>query len=242
MKIDKNRSQSIDLSIVLPAYEEAENLAFLLPLLCKVLKNLNVNSEIIVIDPQESSAATVAVCSRYGAKYLLRQGGDLYSHAVKTGISATKGNWVIFMDADGSHSPSGIVDLWAERHHAELVIASRYISGGKTENPWILIFLSHLVNRVFRIVLSLKCHDVSNSFRLYLGNDLRSLKLECENFDIVEEILVKISGLSPHYRIKEVPCTFSKRKEGKTKRNLVLFTVSYIATLARLYALKSKIS
>jgi len=214
----------------------------LLPQLCDVLKNLNISSEIIVVDARKSCPATAKVCSQYGANHLTRQGGDLYSHAVKTGIAATKGKWIIFMDADGSHSPNTIVDLWAKRHEAELVIASRYMPGGKTENPWILIFLSYLVNRVFRLVLNLKCHDVSNSFRLYRGDDLRSLKLECENFDIVEEILVKISALSPCCRIQEVPCTFEKRKEGKTKRNLILFTISYITTLARLYALKSKIS
>jgi dolichol-phosphate mannosyltransferase len=240
MKIDKNQSQAIDLSIVLPAYEEASNLAFLLPSLCEVLKNLNIYSEIIVVDAKKSCAATMEICSTYGVSYLMRQGGDLYSHAVKTGIAATKGERVIFMDADGSHAPSVITDLWSERYRAELVIASRYIAGGKTENPWILIFLSYLVNRVFRIVLNLKCHDVSNSFRLYRGDDLRSLKLECQNFDIIEEILVKISELSPHCRIKEIPCTFAKRKKGKTKRNLILFTMSYVATLVRLYSIKSK--
>jgi dolichol-phosphate mannosyltransferase len=45
------------------------------------------------------------------------------------------------------------------------------------------------VNVVFRSVLGLKCADVSNSFRLYRGDELRGLQLECDNFDIVEEIL-----------------------------------------------------
>lgn len=242
MKINKSISQAIDLSIVLPAYEEAAYLTFLLPSLCSVLNSLNISSEIIVVDARKSCTATVKVCSTYGASYVTRQGGDLYSHAVKTGIAATTGKWIVFMDADGSHSPNIIVDLWAKRYDAELVIASRYIPGGKTENPWILIFLSYLVNRVYRIVLNLKCYDASNSFRLYRGDDLRSLKLECENFDIIEEILVKISALSPCYKIQEVPCTFKKRKGGKSKRNLILFTMSYVITLVRLYILKSKIS
>ena len=84
----------------------------------------------------------------------------------------------------------------------------------------VLIFMSLMVNVVFRLALGLKCYDVSNSFRLYRGDDLRTLQLKCDNFDIVEEILVKLTVARPGYRIKEVPFVFEKRKAGKTKRNL----------------------
>jgi dolichol-phosphate mannosyltransferase len=64
--------------------------------------------------------------------------------------------------------------------------------GGKTENPAILVWTSLIVNVMLLMVLGLKCADVSNNFRLYRGHDLRALSLECENFDIVEVILVKL--------------------------------------------------
>jgi dolichol-phosphate mannosyltransferase len=122
------------------------------------------------------------------------------------------------------------------------VIASRYAPGGKTENPWLLIVMSHMVNVIFRLVLGLNCLDVSNSFRLYRGDDLRKLRLECRHFDIVEEILVKLSYSRHPYRIKEVPSTFEKRKAGKTKRQLLTFAIGYVGTLWRLLSLKRKVA
>jgi dolichol-phosphate mannosyltransferase len=89
-------------------------------------------------------------------------------------------------------------------------------------------------------VLGLKCADVSNSFRLYRGDELRALQLECDNFDIVEEILVKLFFSRPGYRLKEVPFVFEQRRAGKTKRKLLVFAIGYIGTLVRLHRLKRK--
>ena len=227
-----------ELTIALPAYEEAENLKDLLPRIQAVIAPLQISYEIIVADTQTPHDETPAVCQSRGVVYLSRKGGSLYSHAVRTALEASKGEWVIFMDADGSHSPEFIPKLWAERHTADLVIASRYMPGGHTENPAFLIFLSLAVNVVFRFILGLRCADVSNSFRLYRGADLRALHLECEHFDIVEEILVKLNSSREGYRVVEIPFTFEKRKAGRTKRNLLVFAVGYIATLFRLARLK----
>ncbi len=228
------------LTVALPAYEEAANLDGLIPRLHETLTALAIPYEIVVVDTETPHDDTPAVCARQGARYLPRVGGSLYSHAVRTALAASRGQWVVLMDADGSHGPGFVANLWAERERADLVIASRYIAGGHTENPAILIFLSLTVNVVFRLVLGLRCADVSNSFRLYRGDDLRALTLECENFDIVEEILVKLCCAHPAYRIKEIPFTFEKRKAGKTKRNMIKFALSYLSTLWRLHRLKRR--
>lgn len=233
-------TSSPELTVALPAYEEAANLAKILPALEEVLSDIEPNYEILVIDTETPRDETPTICAQNDVTYLPRKGGSLYSHAVRTAIENSRGQWIVFMDADGSHSPQFIRRLWAERADADLVIASRYMAGGKTENPAILIFMSLVVNVVFRAVLGLRCADVSNSFRLYRGEDLRALSLECENFDIVEEILVKLSFSRPGYRVKEIPFTFEKRKAGKTKRNLVSFAMSYLSTLTRLAQLKRR--
>ena len=230
----------IDLSIVLPAYEEAENLDLLLPRLHEIAKQLTARYEILVIDTEQPRDATPEVCLKHGATYIPRQGGSLYGHAIRTGMARTMGAHVLFMDADGSHNPSFIPDVWKYRNDFDLVIASRYVPGGKTENSPILIWMSHVVNIAFRFTLGLNCFDVSNSFRLYKGDDLRRLTLECDHFDIVEEILVKLVFSRSGYRLKEVPITFEKRKAGKTKRQLLTFALGYIATLWRLLRLKQK--
>jgi dolichol-phosphate mannosyltransferase len=222
----------------MPAYEEAANLRLLLPELLSVLKGLDIPFEVVVVDTETRRDDTPSVCAELGVTCVPRQGGSLYSHAVRTALAVSRGRWVVLMDADGSHAPSFVSTLWQARERADVVIASRYVPGGHTENPAILIFLSLVVNVVFRLVLDLECRDVSNSFRLYRGDDVRALTLECENFDVVEEILVRLFLLHPGYRVLEVPFTFGKRKEGRTKRNLVLFALGYLSTLWKLLRLK----
>lgn len=224
--------------MVLPAYEEADNLKILLPKLREAATALGVAYEIIIIDTTQPRDGTPEVCRQEGVSYVPRQGGPLYGHAIRTALAEARGRWVIFMDADGSHNPGFIGNLWAARDNADLVIASRYIEGGKTENPAVLILMSLMVNISFRLVLGLKCYDVSNSFRLYRGDHLRALPLNCNHFDIVEEILVKLAMAHPEYRLKEIPFVFEKRKAGKTKRNLFLFAIGYVVTLARLVRMK----
>jgi dolichol-phosphate mannosyltransferase len=223
---------------VLPAYEEAANLDNLLPRLAQVASQFASHFEILVVDSPEPRDETPAICRKHAVSYVPRRGGSLYGHAIRTALEEARGEWVIFMDADGSHNPGFLPELWRYRDSFDLVIASRYVPGGKTENPAVLIFLSQVVNVVFRLTLGLNCLDVSNSFRLYRGDDLRKLRLKCNHFDIVEEILVKLINLHPGYRIKEVPFVFEKRKAGKTKRNLFTFALGYFVTLLRLRKLR----
>ena len=227
-----------ELSVILPSYEEAGNLSWLLPQLKAELSGLDISFEIIVVDTETPRDDTLVICRENGVSYVPRLGGALYSHALKTGIARATGRWVLCMDSDGSHSPSFVKTMWGARSQADLVIASRYVKGGGTENPAVLIFLSYLVNLTFRIVLGIHCNDLSNSFRLYRGDALRSLSLECRNFDIIEEILLKLSLRDAGFSLLEIPFTFQKRKAGRTKRDLVAFMFSYLGTLRRLRRLR----
>jgi dolichol-phosphate mannosyltransferase len=230
----------IELSIVIPAYEEAASLREVLPVLQSIAADLTKDHEILVVDTMQPHDDTPAVCRELGVTYVSRRGGDLYGDAVRTGFHDARGQFVIMMDGDGSHNPRALSDLWPWRENFDLVIASRYVAGGQTENPALLIFMSRIVNVVFRLALRLKCYDVSNSLRLYRGDDIRALQLECDHFDVVEEVLVKLAALRPNFRIKEVPFTFEKRKAGKTKRQLLTFIFGYVGTLWRLLRLKAK--
>jgi dolichol-phosphate mannosyltransferase len=223
-----------ELSIVLPAYREAESLATLLPVLKAKAAELTSNFEILVIDTEQPMDHTAEVCAAAGVRHIHRRGGNNYGDAVRTGIAESRGDSVIFMDADGSHNPIHLKGLWGEREGYLVVIGSRYVRGGVTENPFILIAMSYAVNLTFRIAFQLKASDVTNSFRLYRGNPLRALHLDSNDFDIVEELLIKLVTGRAHASVKEVPVVFERRKAGESKRNLREFAVSYVQTLIRL--------
>ncbi len=223
-----------EVSIVIPAYHEEENLRAIMPRLVAVLRAAGVPYEVLVIDTCEPLDNTREVCGEWGAHYLPRRGSNMFGDAIRTGLAAARGRWILTMDADGSHTPEFVPKLLAHREQADVVIASRYVAGGYTENSAVLVFMSHVVNIVYRIVLGLKCQDVSNNFKLYRTELVQGLHLRCNNFDIVEEILYKLHRRHPALRIVEVPFSFKKRMFGNTKRNLVAFMFSYLITLLRL--------
>jgi dolichol-phosphate mannosyltransferase len=223
-----------ELTVILPAFLEEENLRLLLPRIKEHCSQLTNHFEILVIDTMTPMDGSLKVCRGMGVTYISRLGGNKYGDAIRTGISHSRGASVVFMDADGSHPPSVLEDLYPYKNQTTVVAASRYIEGGYTENSSLLILMSRMVNLGYRLVLGLKCKDVSNSFKLYPGKELRELSLKCDNFDIVEEILFKVIKKNPTFVIKEVPFSFKKRMFGKTKRNLLKFVFTYIITLIRL--------
>jgi len=222
------------LSIIIPSYLEEENLQFILPNLMSVLKDIGIDFEVLVIDTISPMDNTKDICEKNNILYINREQGNKYGDAVRTGIKYAKGEFILFMDADGSHSPEFVADLYAHKDNNDVVIASRYIKGGFTDNNAALILMSRILNVIYSLVLGLKCKDVSNSFKLYKGELIKKLSLNSKNFDIVEEILFKLKRFNPNLKIKEIPFHFKKRSMGHTKRNLFLFILSYIYTIFKL--------
>lgn len=226
------------LSVVIPAYREADNLRVLLPKLHEALKGIDY--DINIVDTMEAMDDTETVCRENRANYVHRQGGNFYGDAVRTGFKVADKDFILMMDADGSHSPTDFGKMLQNCDQYDLTIGSRYVTDGKTDNPWILIFMSLIVNVCFRLALGLKVKDISDSFRIYRAADVKNLQLDCTNFDIVEEIIIKLSVYHPDYRIREVPITFNKRMYGESKRDLVKFAFSYVSTIIKLFKIKRK--
>lgn len=81
--------------------------------------------------------------------------------------------------------------------------------------------------------------DGSNSFRLYNGLKLRSIKLTYQHFDILEEILARLFWDSnDSVTVAEVPFSFEKRYSGKSKRNLILFGYHFLLAIYKLSYLR----
>ncbi len=223
-----------DISVVIPAYEEAENLKAVIPGIKKAFEGTGRTFEIIVADKLEGSQDTEAVCKSEGCVYLRRTGGNSFGDAMRTGIRAAAGRSILTMDADGSHTPKTITEMLKYTDGFDVVAASRYVKGGDTENPRSLVFMSWALNLSYSLILGLDCRDVSNNYKLYKAELLKPLDLKCNNFDIVEEILYRIKRNKPDLKIKEVPFVFKKRLFGKTKRDLFVFMLSYVFSLVKL--------
>jgi dolichol-phosphate mannosyltransferase len=226
--------EPLQLSIVIPCYLEAESLRTLLPAIQASAAALTPSFEILIVDTEQPMDDTAAICQLHGVRHIHRSGGNQYGDAVRTGIREARGAFILSMDADGSHDPGFFPSMWAQRNQNDIVIGSRYMEGGQTENPAILIAMSYMVNLTFRIAFRIRAKDVTNSLRLYRAEVLRPLKLESRDFDILEEILIKAITKTPSLRITEVPITFGRRKAGESKRKLVQFAFGFLKTLQKL--------
>lgn len=230
----------MDISIILPAYKEADNLKNILPLIKQSLEKSPMEYEVLVIDTMDKLDDTQLVCKQNEVSYISREGGNLYGDAIRTGIARASGKYIVVMDADGSHNPNDILRFYEEMKQEDLtlVIGSRYCRGGYTDNNFILRFMSWLLNITYRVVFGLKVKDVSDSFRMYHAPSIKGLRLECNNFDIVEEILIKLKYSVLNFKVKEIPISFNKRVAGESKRDLVKFIGSYLKTMRTLYKIK----
>ena len=232
----------MELSIILPSFLEEENLKMILPELNNVLNNKKINYEILVVDTQQPMDGTKTVCEENNAIYINRKNGNLYGDAIRTGLSFAKGSNIIIMDADGSHDTKDVLRLFEEikKTNADIVVGSRYCKGGNTDNGLILVAMSWCLNLTYRVLFGFRIKDVSNSFRIYKAEQLKKITLECDNFDIVEEILIKLKMKYGNIFIKEIPITFKKRNKGESKRDLVKFIFSYLKTIKRLMDIRNK--
>jgi len=229
---------SPQIAIVLPTWNERENLELLLPALRETLDGLGVSWEIIVVDGG-SSDGTPEAATRRGAR-VMQQETRGYGGALLAGFAATAAPWIITMDADCSHRPIFIEEFWRQRHTAELLIASRYVAGGQADMGAVRRLLSHVLNRTYARALSLDLRDLSSGFRLYRRPVLNNLAVTARDFDILQEILLRVHAQG--WRIREVPFHYTARGAGRSHARIVAFGWAYLTTLLRMWRLRNSVA
>lgn len=231
------KNESLSISIVIPAFNEIENLRILIPEIRNQTNKFK-DIEILIVLPTTASIGEKEEILDLGAIPITRTPGDTFGDAIRSGIKNVRiiSSYVLFMDADGSHSPRTIPRLVDEitKNDTDIVIASRYIDGGSTDNSLVLRAMSKILNYTFALVLGLKIKDISTNFKIYKRELLLDSNLVCKNYDIVEEILLEAKKIKPILKVLEIPDHFHERVYGESKRKLSVFIATYLATLIRL--------
>ena len=135
------------IEIFIPAFDETRNLEVLVPELLQVVAGMHAHSFLIniVVREDESEAETEKI-KNLSVNVIKRKPNNNFGSAIKTAVDSVKldTDYVLFMDADGSHNPTRIPDLVNTilKNDVDVVVASRYIEGGKTDNPLIYYYKS----------------------------------------------------------------------------------------------------
>lgn len=228
-------------SIVLLAYNEAENLKVLLPQIKSILEEMNEEHEILVIDSANPTDNTEEICVLTGARYIPQE-EPYYAGAFRTGIRYATKSKIQVLDADGSHNPSDMPFIHKKFNTGyDLVIGSRYVKGGKTNDSLSSILMSKLLNTVMRIVVGVWAKDISTSYRLYDAAQLKAVHLKRNNYDVLQEVILRMKMNKRGFRIGEVPIEFNKRMFGESKRQLFTFIKGYLITLFNLILIRMRI-
>lgn len=213
-------------SVLLPTYNEKENLPIIIWLLVKTFEESGHDFEIIVIDdgsPDGTLEAGKQLEQIYGSdKIVLRPRakklglGTAYVHGVK---HAT-GNFIVIMDADLSHHPKFIpqfIKLQKEGNF-DLVSGTRY-SGDGGVNGWDLKrkVISRGANFVTQVMLRPGASDLTGSFRLYKKDVLEQLVGACVSKGYVFQMEMVVRARQFNFSIGEVPISFVDRVYGESK-------------------------
>lgn len=226
------------ISVVLLAYQEEENLRVLLPQIRKVLGDMKVEYEILIVDSPKSTDHTKELAAQYGAVYMVQKDPG-YGGAFKMGAQMAKMSHILYLDSDGSHNPATIPAICRKFEEGyDMVIGSRYVKGGVSNDSRSSYIMSKILNTTMRIVIGVKAKDISTSYRLYDAKQLKAVELTRENYDVLQEVILKQKvnkrKQGQKFRIGEVPITFNKRLYGDSKRQLLKFIRGYIASVFRL--------
>ena len=225
--------------IILPTYNEAENVKVLIPRIFKHIEDCTV----LVIDdgsPDDTAEVVKELSHSYPNLEVINQGkkgglGSAYRFGFLWGLSHGYED-LVEMDADLSHRVRDLSNLleMKDRLDADLVIGSRWISGGEIAN-WSKgrELLSRLANRYVRTVLNLHVNDSTSGFRVYSSDlikkiDIASIQSEGYCFQIEMTRAARKAGA----KIVEVPITFRERESGVSKMSkAIVFEAMALVTL-----------
>ena len=221
----------VALSIVMPVYNEGENIAATLRGLASQVRATPIEI-LVVYDFDEDDTVPVV-------KRLQRQIPSLRLHrnrrgrgvlnAIQAGFEVAAAPYILVMMADGSDEPDKVDAMLEQaRAGADVVAGSRYMAGGgQLGGPLIKRSMSRMAGLSLFLVRALPVHDATSNFRLYSRRLLDAVTIESSaGFELGLELTVKAQRLG--MTVAEVPTTWRDRTAGQSRFKLMKWLPHYL--------------
>ncbi|MEM2160486.1 MAG: glycosyltransferase family 2 protein [Candidatus Nitrosotenuis sp.] len=241
MKYEEIQSASPQISIIIPTYNESQNI---LKILKSIQENLpkNTKTQTIVVDDNspdgtgkivEEYMQSVKKFANHTIEVIHRKTKDGLSSAILKGIQFATGNTIVVMDSDLSHPPSLLPKMIDALKHpkCDIVIASRYVRGGSIVG-WTRKrkFLSRLATMIAKRGLGVGAKDPMSGFFAFKKPVIQGLSFDAIGYKMLLEILVKAKNAN----VLEIPYTFTNRELGKSKLDSKI-AFEYLKAVWKLY-------
>jgi dolichol-phosphate mannosyltransferase len=229
------------ISIVLGTYNESDNMKRLIPILEDIFQLQKIDGEIVVVD-DNSPDGTADIVRNFGAKY---GNVKLFSRPCKLGPGSAHaegyrhatGDIIVGMDTDFSHEPSDIPKFITKINEGfDLVLASRYIPGGKYEVKSFQTLKKSLASRsgntLVRLLSGVPFHDFTTSFRAMRRRVVEEVNTTSAGNSFFMEFVLK--AYRSGFTMTEIPIVFRDRIRGKSKLKLGKQSYIMLKELVRL--------
>lgn len=213
-----------EVSIVIPTYNESENIKGILHLIKEHLPKNTMVEAIVVDDNSPDGTGKIAEDyfkslkekTLYTINVINRKTKEGLSSAILNGIEQAKGKIVVVMDSDFSHPPQLIPKLVEvlKQSKTDIVVASRYLNGGNIQG-WSLKrkIISKIGTMIAKKGLGINQSDPMSGFFAFNKDVIKGINFDAIGYKLLLEMIVKAKGVS----IKEIPYTFLDRQNGKSK-------------------------
>ena len=227
----------LDISVIVPTWNEKENIEKAINEISKTLEKSKISYEIIVAD-DNSVDGTKEIVSKIKnplIKLLNRKPPYGFGYSIREGVEIAKGNVIVIMMADLSDDPN-FLPLMKQKidEGCDVVVGSRFLKGSKVyDYPFLKMLSNRLFNNMVRLFFWISIRDTSNAFKAFRAEKVKGIKIESRGFEVSAEMMLRL--LTKKAKICEIPVNWINREKGQAKFKLYnTFTNYFILFLKML--------
>lgn len=228
------------LSVVVPTYNEEENIQVLVPRILDVFSKHQIEGEIVIVEDPSTDGSEAVLraleASHPEVRVIFRKPPGSLSKAWHEGFQAAAKEYIVCIDADLCHDPEYFPEMLSKMDGHDLVIGSRYLDPGAAkmeDKSWVAILCSQLGRYSSRWVFGFRETDTSHSFRLFRKTLFNQIENRLDQEGNVYLIQFLYEAEKAGARVTEIPIIYGKRIYGETKLKVSKETVRYFKFVFR---------